>query len=241
MAKVKVCYYELLGVDEKAHPVEIKKAYYKAALKWHPDKNTAPDAEEVFKRIQTAWEVLSNTQERAWYDENKSNLMAVSDPDVLDAGMNLTNKANAHAFNEYDDEDDGFYNVYAATFRAIRDLEQQGYKLEKMDIRLLKPFGNSKSSDAEVSGFYTSWSEFFSARSFGFVKKWKLSTAENRNMRRLMERENKKDANYARKEYSNMVKSLSLYIYIYIYMSSLLSHSLLYSPALIICYCIHYY
>ena len=51
-------YYKILGVSRKATDKEIKKAYRKMALKYHPDKNKAPDAEEKFKDIAEAYEVL---------------------------------------------------------------------------------------------------------------------------------------------------------------------------------------
>ena len=51
-------YYKILGVSRKATDNEIKKAYRKMALKYHPDKNKAPDAEEKFKDIAEAYEVL---------------------------------------------------------------------------------------------------------------------------------------------------------------------------------------
>uniref|UniRef100_A0AC34Q3L4 J domain-containing protein n=1 Tax=Panagrolaimus sp. JU765 TaxID=591449 RepID=A0AC34Q3L4_9BILA len=64
------CLYSVLGVDKTADDVEIKKAYRKLALKWHPDKN--PDdkekAERKFKQIAQAYEVLSDSKRRADYD-----------------------------------------------------------------------------------------------------------------------------------------------------------------------------
>ena len=70
MAEEKRDYYQVLGVDKNASAEEIKKAYRKNAMKYHPDRNPGDkQAEEKFKEIGEAYEVLSDSDKRARYDQ----------------------------------------------------------------------------------------------------------------------------------------------------------------------------
>ena len=63
-------YYDVLGVDKKATPTEIKKTYRKLALKYHPDKNKGDKSSEAkFKEISEAYAVLSDSEKKAQYDQ----------------------------------------------------------------------------------------------------------------------------------------------------------------------------
>lgn len=62
-------YYAILGVSKGASDDELKKAYRKLALKYHPDKNKSPGAEEKFKEIGEAYDVLSDPRKRQIYDQ----------------------------------------------------------------------------------------------------------------------------------------------------------------------------
>ena len=60
--------YEVLGVSREATEDEIKKAFRRRARELHPDVNKAPDAEDQFKELNEAYDVLSDAQKRSAYD-----------------------------------------------------------------------------------------------------------------------------------------------------------------------------
>jgi DnaJ-class molecular chaperone len=62
-------YYDILGVSKNASKDEIRKAYRKKALEWHPDRNKSTNANDKFKEINEAYEVLSNPRKKQTYDQ----------------------------------------------------------------------------------------------------------------------------------------------------------------------------
>src|SRR5882672_6130555 len=62
-------YYDILSVSKSATADEIKKAYRKLALQYHPDRNKTKEAEEKFKEVTKAYEVLSSEEKRKTYDQ----------------------------------------------------------------------------------------------------------------------------------------------------------------------------
>lgn len=68
MATTKTDYYEVLGVSRDADGVEIKKAFRRLAMEYHPDRNNEPGAEARFKEVSEAYEVLSDVDKRSTYD-----------------------------------------------------------------------------------------------------------------------------------------------------------------------------
>ncbi len=62
-------FYKILGVNKSASPQEIKSAYRKLALQYHPDRNKGKEAEDKFKEVTKAYEVLSDAQKRQTYDQ----------------------------------------------------------------------------------------------------------------------------------------------------------------------------
>lgn len=62
-------YYKILGVSKNASPADIKRAYRKLSLKYHPDKNPSEDASSKFAEIAAAYDVLSDPDKRKTYDQ----------------------------------------------------------------------------------------------------------------------------------------------------------------------------
>ncbi|KAF5350280.1 hypothetical protein D9758_007804 [Tetrapyrgos nigripes] len=102
MAPVETEYYDLLGVPVDADDNTLKKAYRKQAMKYHPDKNPSADAEEKFKEISKAYQVLSDPNMRAVYDKNgKSMVDKEGGINMEDAAGFFANVFGGERFSEY--------------------------------------------------------------------------------------------------------------------------------------------
>ncbi|MCX6726181.1 MAG: DnaJ domain-containing protein [Candidatus Shapirobacteria bacterium] len=62
-------FYDILGISKNASSQELKKAYRKQALQWHPDRNKSAEASEKFKEVNEAYEILGNPQKKQSYDQ----------------------------------------------------------------------------------------------------------------------------------------------------------------------------
>uniref|UniRef100_A0A8I3WNW9 DnaJ homolog subfamily C member 21 n=1 Tax=Callithrix jacchus TaxID=9483 RepID=A0A8I3WNW9_CALJA len=110
------CHYEALGVRRDASEEELKKAYRKLALKWHPDKNldNAAEAAEQFKLIQAAYDVLSDPQERAWYDNHREALLKGGlDGEYQDDSLDLLHYFTVTCYSGYGDDEKVVHPFYA--------------------------------------------------------------------------------------------------------------------------------
>jgi DnaJ family protein A protein 5 len=220
---MKECYYSVLGVDKKADDDTIKKAYRQLALRNHPDKHEEQNREAAtirFQIISEAYEVLSNKQERAWYDSHRDQILRGGEDGDSGSGSYSTKKDiwryfSSSCFNgRYDDSDGGFYRTYGDLFEELSRLEREDYSAESEGegSHMYPGFGDSKSEWEDVQSFYSSWLNFASCRHFGSFDKWNVREAENRQVRRAMEAENKKARNAARREYSTAVRNLVSFV-----------------------------
>ncbi|KAK2717078.1 dnaJ homolog subfamily C member 21-like [Artemia franciscana] len=207
-------HYEVLSVSENATEEELKKAYRKLALVWHPDKN--PDREEEAKRefqfIQAAYDVLSDPQERAWYDRHKEALLSGFGRDYKDDSVDILAYFTSSCFSGYDDCPESFYTVYRDLFARIAS-EDLKFKDEDDEMFAMPSFGYSTSSYEEVVGpFYAYWQSYCTSKPFSWLDKYDIRDADNRRILRLMEKENKKVRDQARKERNEEVRNLVAFV-----------------------------
>lgn len=114
-------YYKLLGVPRDAEPDAIKKAYRRLAHKFHPDVSKESDAEARFKEVNEAYEVLSDPEKRAAYDQLGANWKAGQDfrpPPGWEqaAGFGGVHGAGAHGFGGANFDANGFSDFFETLF-----------------------------------------------------------------------------------------------------------------------------
>ncbi|KAJ1896572.1 hypothetical protein LPJ66_003912 [Kickxella alabastrina] len=258
----RTCYYELLEVERGASDSDLKRAYRKQALIWHPDKNhgNTDESTRIFAEIKEAYETLSDPQERAWYDNHREQILRGDD---YMAAASASGTGSGHgqggqsanvsfvstdylmkffilsSFRGFDDSPSGFYTVYCGLFARLRDEELDVYDPEtesQMDYLQNLDFGtsftlfdedaayarsqnrsNRQSRRSEGTGstlrdFYNFWTSFSSRKSFGWFDRFRLADAENRQIRRLMEKENKVLRDKAKREFTEAVQNLASWL-----------------------------
>jgi DnaJ homolog subfamily B member 12 len=103
-------YYKVLGISKKATSSELKKAYRKLALKYHPDKNKSPGADEAFKRIAMAYDTLNDTEKRQDYDRFGSEEQQQARQQRSPFGGGMRYRRGRHYEQEIDPED--IFNMF---------------------------------------------------------------------------------------------------------------------------------
>ncbi|KAF9101395.1 hypothetical protein BGX27_011496 [Mortierella sp. AM989] len=227
---MRTCHYIVLGIEKNASDLDIKKAYRRKALEWHPDKNhhRVEEATKQFAFIAEAYEVLSDPQERAWYDSHRDAILRGDDKSDQTEGAAGTTAAelmkyfSSSVYKGFQDNNTGFYAVYRNLFDKLAEEEAEAVANDRYEESTgadvhYPSFGCSTTpyddnSDSDVKQFYNAWLTFSSQKSFSWCDKYRLSEAPDRRVRRAMEKENKKFRDVARKEFNDAVLSLASYV-----------------------------
>lgn len=178
------------------------------------DKNldNAVEAAEQFKLIQAAYDVLSDPQERAWYDNHREALLKGGlDGEYQDDSLDLLHYFTATCYSGYGDDEKGFYTVYRNVFEMIAKEELESVLEE--DVEDFPTFGDSQSDyDTVVHPFYAYWQSFCTQKNFAWKEEYDTRQASNRWEKRAMEKENRKTRDKARKEKNELVRQLVAFI-----------------------------
>jgi DnaJ family protein A protein 5 len=221
--KLAVDYYVELGLAVTCDEGEIKAAYRKLALVWHPDKNQdrIEEATARFKSIQAAYAVLSDPSERSWYDHHRDDILNGSDGEGGGGGgaakgprdlVPLNTFYTDSAFATFDDSEGGFFGVYRKVFERVEQEERTHAEEVDAEEQRLYGFGTAKSTPSAVQSFYDSWGAFASRMHFGWEDQYNPLEAPNRNIRRQMEKENELSRRKGKRERSEAVRALVAFV-----------------------------
>lgn len=220
-------YYDLLGVERTATDDEIKKAYRRKALELHPDRNygNVDETTKLFAAVQSAYEVLSDPQERAWYDSHKDvllrgdqntgaageefsyNIRMTTTEDVLKLMMKFNGRV------EFNDAPSGFFGGLDDFFKQLAKEEDIACQWENEESMEYPEFGHKKDEYEDVvRPFYSAWTGFATRKSYAWKDQYRPSDAPDRRIRRLMEKENKKIREEAIQEYNEAVRSMIAFV-----------------------------
>ncbi|KAJ5469436.1 hypothetical protein N7539_009054 [Penicillium diatomitis] len=223
-SELKTDYYELLGITRGATDDEIKKAYRRKALELHPDRNygNVEEATRLFAEVQSAYEVLADPQERAWYDSHKEVFLGTngSSEDQHSYDIRLTTAEDVlKVFSkfsprmEFSDAPTGFFGGLQEQFAQLALEERLACQWENQEMVDYPSFG-SRDDDYEsvVRPFYAAWSGFSTCKSFAWKDAYRLSEAPDRRVRRMMEKENRRLREDAIREFNDAVRSLVAFV-----------------------------
>ncbi|WFD22069.1 hypothetical protein MEQU1_000731 [Malassezia equina] len=251
-----VDYYELLEVEQTDSADAIRKSYRRLALRLHPDKNPGQEEEanKRFIKLQEAYEVLSDEQERAWYDQNRERLIngidEEEDEDDVDAkfqffrsggaapkastmaaGIGVSHLLRFYApslAKDFSDSSTSFFGTYRRLFERLaeEDMVAAPYPGEAhtgdlaaswRDDQRMYPFFGHPTTDYTTGSepvrlFYQFWTQFSSRKSFAWKDQHDLRDAPDRRVKRLMEKDNKRARDAARREYNDAIRGLASFL-----------------------------
>ncbi|KAI9440111.1 DnaJ-domain-containing protein [Lactarius indigo] len=217
-------YYAILEVDEDASADEIRRSFRRLALIHHPDKNhdDPEGATRRFAALQQAYEVLSDEQERAWYDSHRSALAPEPDAETVindiktgavpsrarDRGLTVRHIQaflNPSMWSSFDDGagragPSGYFTIY----RNLNDFPAP-WNFPSFGYSTWDWAAPSKERPSEAARhFYNFWLNFTTDKEFAWSDQWNVSEAPDRQVRR--------PETGARKEYNETVKALVMFV-----------------------------
>lgn len=190
-------------------------------MELHPDRNygDVEDSTRLFAEVQSAYQILSDPQERAWYDSHRDAILRDSDigsGDHFEHDMRFTSATDLTVLMgkfspnmPFTNGLDGFYGRLQSVFEALTKEEDAACNWEGIEPIDYPDFGTSEASyDHVVKPFYVAWASFSTRKSFSWKDAHNYADAPDRRVRRLMEKENKRLREEGIREFNDAVRSL---------------------------------
>ena len=194
-------------------------------MELHPDRHygNVEETTRLFAEVQSAYEVLSDPQERAWYDTHRDSILRNEDERYggqFEHNMRVTTAEDLvrmfSKFNrkmDFSDSSTGFYSVLRDTFTTLAREEEIACEWENHDPVEYPSFGHANDDyDTVVRPFYAAWNGFATTKSFAWKDVYRYPDAPDRRVRRLMEKENKRFREEGIREFNDAVRSLVAFV-----------------------------
>lgn len=203
----------------------MKKAYRRKALDLHPDRNygNVEEMTKLFAEVQSAYEILSDPQERAWYDSHRDAILRDEDDSsaehfensvrvtTVDDLMKMFTRFNGRM--DFSDSSSGFYTSLRNTFKMLAKEEEIASQWIGMDSIEYPSFGHAGDSYEDVvRPFYSAWNGFATRKTFSWKDVYHYSEAPDRRVRRMMEKENRRFRDEAIRDFNDAVRSLVAFV-----------------------------
>ncbi|CAA9962049.1 DnaJ domain containing protein [Pyrenophora teres f. maculata] len=225
--EVKTSYYLLLGVERDATQDELKKAYRRKALELHPDRNygDVERATALFAEVRNAYEVLSDEQERAWYDAHEGTILRGGTgeevaADTWQGGIRMTTPDELARMMgkfrgnvDFTDSPNGFFGFVRDTFEQLAKEEAYAAAYEDIEPPEYPTFGHKDDAyEGVVRDFYTAWNGFATVKNFAWLDRYQLSRADYREERKAMAKLNQKLRDEGRRDFNEAVRALVAFV-----------------------------
>jgi len=194
-------------------------------LELHPDRNygDVENATAKFAEVQSAYELLSDPQERAWYDSHRDSILrgdAGQAEDNFEHNVRLTSAADIvnligkfNASVPFTDAPNGFYGILRETFVNLANEEDSACDWEGVEAVKYPDFGAAKDDYEDlVKPFYRVWMNFSTKKTFSWRDAYRSSDAPDRATRRLIDKENKRLRDEGIREFNDAVRSLVAFV-----------------------------
>lgn len=194
-------------------------------MELHPDRNygNVEETTKQFAEVQSAYEVLSDAQERSWYDTHRDTILR-SEDDVsgehYEHNVRITTAQDVtriitrfHGPVDFSDSPTGFYSMLRDTFDDLAREEQLTCEWEDLDLVEYPSFGHANDHyEDTVKHFYAVWNGFVTKKTFSWEDIYRYSDAPDRRVRRMMEKENKRLREEAIRAFNDAVRSLVAFV-----------------------------